>query len=86
MATVDVPLYWSGTTPRFTSRQRSLSVASGLSGGAASRAAITRRHKLSILYDFRRSYSLRRRELGSFKYQVIIICEVLLQALQLGSQ
>lgn len=73
MATVDVPLYWSGsgTTPRFTTRQRSFSVASGLSnggGGTAKKAATARKSatarkpKLSALYDFRRSSSLRKKD------------------------
>lgn len=64
MATVDVPLYWSGnnSTPGFTVRQRSLSVASGLSSGARAKVEAVRRSKLSVLYDFRRSYSLRKKD------------------------
>lgn len=64
MAAVDVPLYWgrNGATPRFSTRQRSLSVASGLSSRATVKAAAAaRRPKLSVLYDFRRSYSLRKK-------------------------
>ena len=64
MATVDVPLFWSGssTTPRFTARQRSFSVASGLSNGGTARTMTVRRTKLSVFYDFRRNYSLRKRD------------------------
>jgi len=63
MAAVDVPLYWSrnGSTPRFTTRQRSFSFASGLSSRATTKT-LPRRPKLSVLNDFRRSYSLRKRD------------------------
>ena len=69
MATVDVPLYWSGnrSPPRFTARQRSLSVTSGLSSSGTAKVVAARRTKLSILYDFRRSYSLRKRDQSLFE-------------------
>ena len=69
MATVDVPLYWSGnrSSPRFTARQRSLSVTSGLSSSGTARVVAARRSKLSSLYDFRRSYSLRKKDQSLFE-------------------
>ena len=75
MATVDVPLLWNKNNPtsHFTVRQRSLSVASGLSSRASVRLAASRRPKLSILYDFRRSYSLRKKDsihLEAFQFKV----------------
>lgn len=69
MATVDVPLYWGSnrSPPRFTTRQRSLSMTSGLSSSGTARVVAARRPKLSSLYDFRRSYSLRKKDQSLFE-------------------
>ena len=69
MATVDVPMYWGGRTspPRFSARQRSMSVTSGLSSSGSTRTMVARRPKLSTLYDFRRSYSLRKKDQSLFE-------------------
>lgn len=79
MAAVDVPLnlFWSSrngssNSQSFNGRRRSLSVSTGLSNSipnatstttTATATTTTRRPKLSRLSEFRRSYSLRKREL-----------------------
>lgn len=77
MAAVDVPLnlFWSSrngssNSQSFNGRRRSLSVSTGLSNSipaatstTTTTTTTTRRPKLSRLSEFRRSYSLRKREL-----------------------